>query len=101
MITGYGKERAVGEVWIDTIDGAKVITVAGSGCKGCAFATSVGGACPGAVYDRHPCCAEYRSDGREVYFKLIHYVPEAKAPPLKMKPFGAIIFEVANSIVYE
>ena len=29
MITNYGTERAVGEVWIDSIDGAKVITVAG------------------------------------------------------------------------
>ena len=71
MITNYGQERAVGEVWIDTIDGAKVITVAGTGCKDCAFATSAGGACPGAIYDRHPCCAADRKDGREVYFKLI------------------------------
>ena len=39
MITNYGQERAVGEVWIDSIDGAKVITVAGTGCKDCAFAT--------------------------------------------------------------
>ena len=52
MITNYGQERAVGEVWIDSIDGAKVITVAGTGCKDCAFATFAGGACPGAVYDR-------------------------------------------------
>ena len=93
MIVGYTKERAVGEVWIDTIDGAKVITVAGSGCKGCAFATLAGGACPGAVYDRHPCCAEDRKDGRDVYFKLIHYVPELKAPPLRMIPFGGSLFK--------
>ena len=57
MITNYAHERSVGEVWIDTIDGAKVITVAGTGCKECAFSTFAGGACPGAVYDRHPCCA--------------------------------------------
>ena len=79
MITNYGQERAVGEVWIDSIDGAKVITVAGTGCKDCAFATFAGGACPGAVYD-----------GRDVYFKLIHYVPEAKAPPLRVATFGRI-----------
>ena len=30
MITNYAPERAVGEVWIDSIDGAKVITVAGN-----------------------------------------------------------------------
>ena len=39
MITNYGQERTVGEVWIDTIDGAKVITVADDSCKDCAFAT--------------------------------------------------------------
>lgn len=87
MITNHGKERAVGEVWTDTIDGAKVITVAGDGCKGCAFASHAGGACPGAVYDRHPCGATDRMDGRNVFFKLIHYVPEAKAPPLRITPF--------------
>lgn len=92
MIAGYNKETAVGEVLVDSIDGAKVITVAGKGCKDCAFATYAGGACPGAVYDRHPCCADDRSDGREVYFKLIHYVPEAKAPPLRMAKFGASMF---------
>ena len=90
MITNYGQERAVGEVWIDSIDGAKVITVAGTGCKECTFATFAGGACPGVVYDRHPCSALDRSDGREVYFKLIHYVPEAKAPPLRVATFGRI-----------
>ena len=93
MITNYGQERAVGEVWIDSIDGAKVITVAGEGCKDCAFATFAGGACPGAVYDRHPCCASDRKDGREVYFKLIHYVPEAKAPALRMATFGSVPFK--------
>lgn len=92
MITNYGQERAVGEVWIDSIDGAKVITVAGTGCKDCAFATFAGGACPGSVYDHHPCCASDRSDGREVYFKLITYVPEAKAPPLRMVAFGSVPF---------
>ena len=89
MITGYGLEKAIGDVWIDTIDGAKVITVAGNSCKDCAFATFAGGACPGAVYDRHPCSASDRSDGRNVYFKLIHYVPEAKAKPLRMPTFGS------------
>ena len=92
MITNCGQKRAVGEVWIDSIDGAKVITVAGEGCKGCAFATHAGGACPGAVYDRHPCCAADRKDGRDVYFKLIHYVPETKAKPLRMVTFGSVPF---------
>ena len=72
MITNYGQERAVGEVWIDSIDGAKVITVAGDGCKDCAFATLTGGACSGAVYDRHPCCAADRKDGRDVYFSRLN-----------------------------
>ena len=93
MITNYGQERAVGEVWIDSIDGARVITVAGDGCKGCAFATLAGGVCPGAVYDRHPCCAADRRDGRDVYFKLIRYVPEAKAPVLRMATFGSVPFK--------
>jgi len=92
MITNFGQERAVGEIWIDTIDGAKVITVAGDGCKDCAFATHTGGSCPGAVYDRHPCCSSDRSDGRDVYFKLIYFVPEAKAPVLRMTPFQTIKF---------
>ena len=87
MITNFGTERAVGEVWIDSIDGA------GTGCKECAFSTFAGGACPGAVYDRHPCCAADRSDGRDVYFKLIHYVPEAKAKPLRMVVFGSVPFK--------
>lgn len=93
MITNYGTERAVGEVWIDSIDGAKVITVAGDGCKHCAFSTFAGGACSGAVYDRHPCCASDRSDGKEVYFRLVHYVPEAKAKPLRMATFGSVPFK--------
>lgn len=93
MITNYGQERAVGEVWIDTIDGAKVITVAGDGCKDCAFSTFAGGACPGSVYDRHPCMASDRSDGREVFFLLIHYVPEKKAPMFKINTFGSFSFK--------
>ena len=93
MITNYEQERFVGEVWIDSIDGAKVITVGGDGCKGCAFATPAGGACPGAIYDRHPCSAADRRDGRDVYFKLIHYVPEAKAPPLRMVSLGSVSFK--------
>lgn len=94
MIESFSKERAVGEVWLDSIDGAKVITVAGEECKDCAFATFAGGACPGAVYDRHPCSAADRADGRDVYFKLIHYVPEAKAPPLRMATFGSVPFKL-------
>ena len=86
-------EHRVSEVWIDDIDGAKVITVAGEGCKGCAFATLAGGACPGAVYDRHPCMSGDRADGRDVYFRLLHYVPEKKAPPLRMIPFGSLPFK--------
>lgn len=93
MITNYGQERAVGEVWIDTIDGAKVITVAGDSCKDCAFATFAGGACPGAVYDRHPCIASDLADGRDVYFRLIHFVPEKKAPPLRINTFGSVSFK--------
>ena len=76
------------------VDGAKVITVAGEGCKDCAFATFAGGACPGAVYDRHPCIANDRTDGRDVYFRLIHYVPEKKAPPLRMNTFGSVSFKI-------
>ena len=86
-------EHKVGDIWIDDIDGAKVIVVGAvqdDGCKNCAFATFAGGACPGAVYDRHPCMAGDRSDGREVYFRLIHFVPEKKAPPLKMATFGSV-----------
>jgi len=86
-------EHLIGEIWIDSIDGLKVITVNDTdkvGCKDCAFATSAGGACPGAVYDRHPCCRSDREDGHEVYFKLIAYVPEKKAPPIQFRPFGAV-----------
>ena len=96
MITNYGTERKIGETWIDSIDGAKVITVCDTekmGCKHCAFSTFAGGACPGAVYDRHPCCASDRSDGKEVYFRLVHYVPEAKAKPLRMVAFGSVPFK--------
>ena len=87
MIINFGQERVVGEVWIDSVDGAKVITVAGNSCKDCAFASFAGGACPGIIYDRHPCMAGDRSDRREVYFRLIHFVPEAKSPPLLMSSF--------------
>lgn len=86
--------RMIGDIFVDSIDGMQVVVVAaakGEGCKACAFATSAGGACPGVVYDRHPCCAEDRSDGREVYFRLISYIPEAKAKPLRFRPFGAIL----------
>ncbi len=84
-------EHLIGEIWIDSIDGLKVITVNETnrvGCKACAFATSAGGACPGAVYDCHPCCSSDREDGHEVYFKLIAYVPEKKVPPFRFMPFG-------------
>lgn len=94
MIEKFTREKAVGEVWTDTIDGVRVITVAGEGCKGCAFATHASGACPGAVYDRHPCCTSDRTDGRDVFFKLIHYVPEAKAEPLRMVAFGTAPFKL-------
>lgn len=93
MLTCYGTERKIGEIWIDSIDGAKVITVNDTdkvGCKACAFSTFAGGACPGTIYDRHPCSATDRKDGQDVYFKLIHYVPEAKAPVLRMTPFGIL-----------
>lgn len=86
-------ERTKGEIWTDSIDGKKVVTMADScqnGCKYCAFATSSGGACPGVVYDRHPCCASDREDGREVYFRLVAIVPEKKAPPLVFTPFGGM-----------
>ena len=86
-------EHKVGDIWIDDIDGAKVIVIGAArdeGCKNCAFATFAGGACPGAVYDRHPCMEGDRSDGREVYFRLIHFVPEKKAPLLKMATFGSV-----------
>ena len=91
-------EHQTGEIWIDRIDGLQVMTVKDSGrvgCKACAFATSAGGACPGAVYDRHPCCASDREDCHEVYFKLVAYVPEAKAPPLRMVTFGSVPFRVS------
>ena len=86
-------EHIAGDIWIDGIGGLKVITVNDPdkvGCKACAFATHAGGACPGTIYDRHPCSATDRKDGQDVYFKLIHYVPEAKAPVLRMTPFGIL-----------
>lgn len=84
--------RMVGDIFVDGIDGKKVIVVGdtqGIGCKSCAFATRAGGACPGVVYERHPCCAEDRSDGREVYFKLITIIPEKKEKPMIFRPFGS------------
>ena len=89
--------KSIGDIFIDGIDGKKVIVVGADrdeACKNCTFATFAGGACPGAVYDRHPCCAEDRSDGREVYFRLIHYVPEAKTKPLRMVAFGSVPFKI-------
>ena len=85
-------KRMIGDIFVDGIDGKQVIVVGaskGEGCKACAFATSAGGACPGAVYDRHPCCAEDREDRREVYFKFIGYVPEKKENPMVFRPFGS------------
>ncbi len=86
----------IGKIWIDNIDGLQVMTVNdsdGVGCKACAFATFAGGACPGVAYDRHPCSAVDRKDGREVYFKLIRYIPEAQTPPL--------LFSLKNKITME
>lgn len=90
------REYKTGEIWIDRIDGLQVMTVKDSnrvGCKACAFATSAGGACPGSVYDRHPCCASDREDGYEVYFKLVTVVPETKVPPLIFRPFGSLFLK--------
>lgn len=90
------KEHTIGEIWTDRIDGLQVVTLADAGrvgCAACAFATHAGGACPGAVYDRHPCCASDRMDGREVYYKLVAYVPEAIAPPFIFHAFGAVPFK--------
>lgn len=90
------KEHTIGEIWTDRIDGLQVVTIADAGnvgCKTCAFATSAGGACPGSVYDRHPCCATDREDGHEVYFKLVAVVPEAKAQPLVFRTFGSVTFK--------
>ena len=94
MIT-ITKEHKVGDRFIDGLEGKEVIVIADTcktGCKLCAFSAHCGGACPGAVYDRHPCCASDREDGREVYFKFIRYVPEAKEPPLIMPDFGSLYF---------
>ena len=91
------REYQTGEVWIDRIDGLQVMTVNDSGnigCKACAFATHAGGACPGAVYERHPCCASDREDVHEVYFKLVAVVPEAKAPPMIFRHFGSVPFKM-------
>lgn len=70
-------EHQIGEIWTDTIEGLKVITVKDTGkdgCKACAFSTFAGGACPGVVYDRHPCCASDRSDDNGVFFRLVYYL---------------------------
>ena len=89
MIT-ITKEHKVGDRFIDGLRGKEVIVIANTcrtGCGLCAFSTRSGGACPGVEYDRHPCCASDREDGREVYFRFIRYVPEAKEPPLIMDNF--------------
>lgn len=77
------KEHAVGDIFTDDLNGQKVIVARdteGTGCKCCAFASRNDGACPGTEYDRHPCCSSDRSDNSEVYYILIAYVPEKKAP---------------------
>ena len=90
------REHSIGDIWTDRIDELQVVTIADAGkigCKVCAFATSAGGACLGAAYDRHPCCASDREDGHEVYFKLVAVVPEAIARPLVFRPFGSVTFK--------
>lgn len=80
MIQDLGIQTMVGETWTDNIEGKLVMTVSdptGKGCKNCAFSV-MGGGCPGLAYDRHPCCASDRKDGKSVYFSLIAYVPEKK-----------------------
>ena len=87
-------EHTVGKIWIDRIDGIQVMTVNDSmrtGCKECAYSTVTGAACPGVVYDRHPCCSSDRNDGQDVFFRLLAYVPEAKARPLRVATFGTTI----------
>ncbi len=77
------KSREIGEIWVDPIDGLKVITIQDTnniGCKDCAFATFAGGACPGISYDRHPCCAGDRKDKKEVFFRLVAKIPELQYP---------------------
>ena len=84
-------EHQIGEIWTDTIDGLKVITVKDigkDGCKACAFSTFADGACLGVVYDRHPCCASDRSDGKGVCFRQVCYVPELKDAPTKASPYA-------------
>lgn len=85
-------EHQIGEVWIDNIDGLQVMVINDpdkTGCKACAYATQAGGACPMTVYERHPCCSSDRQNGHDVYYKLVAYMPEAKAPPFIFNPFGA------------
>jgi len=72
-------EKIIGDTFI--AEGKEVIVMADEnnmGCKQCAFASRFGGACPSSAYDCHPCCATDRKDRKNVYFKLLHYVPEAK-----------------------
>ena len=61
-------------IYTDRTAGIKVQTVSDdthSGCRMCAYATRGGGACCGAEYDRHPCMAQDREDGQEVFFLLV------------------------------
>lgn len=91
------REHSIGDIWTDRIDGLQVVTFADAGkvgCKECAYATSAGGACPGSVYDRHPCSASDRKDGCDVYYKLVAVVPEAKAPPMIFRHFGSVPFKM-------
>ncbi len=76
-------EHQIGEIWTDTIEGLKIITVKDTGkdgCKACAFSTFAGGACPRVVYDR--------SAGKGVFFRLVCYVPELKDAPTKASPYA-------------
>ena len=84
MVQFFLNESRVGDTWTDGIEGKQVMTVGdpmGMGCTSFAFSTFAGGACPGVSYDRHPCCASDRQDGRAVYFRLIAFVPEKKYIP--------------------
>lgn len=84
-------EKTVGEIWTDNVEGKKVVTVndpSGNGCRHCAYSSLMGGACPGIVYDRHPCCASDRKDGKNVFYRLVAIVPEMKAKPFFFRPFS-------------
>lgn len=83
-------EHKIGETWFDGVTGWEVVTMADTndfGCRSCVFRSSGGGACPGAEYDRHPCGPQERSDGSNVYYKPIRFIPERKDPPRKIKLF--------------